>query len=235
MHGCLSGRYAGRREQAEAAPRTVEIQWDSKVVHTDIDREKRIFRKRAWVRQFFTVNRTRAGHRVVLEQLGPYRYRISMEPCIRVKCLSIQQPWADLILGGEKLVENRSRHWKQAAQRLEAGEGVSLGIHVSSGRSVWNGMSHQEKEDLAPGWDEGNDPNAGSVGGVVDVSQICPPERLSEELREHKFTKHNSQSCWVLGNPRILSQSFPVRTYGGLFDLNIPCRLLPANSQPYAW
>jgi DNA polymerase-3 subunit epsilon len=47
------------------------------VITTDIDRTKRIFRRRGWVSRFFKANRICAEDFVLLEQLGPYDYRIS--------------------------------------------------------------------------------------------------------------------------------------------------------------
>jgi hypothetical protein len=113
----------GGASKSDAAARKVEIECGSQVVQTDVVREKRIFRHRGWVRRFFSESRIAAGHRVLLEQLEPYRYRISKEPCTSVKCLSIQQPWVDLIFDRKKLVENRSRPWKEAMQNLGAGRG----------------------------------------------------------------------------------------------------------------
>src|SRR5262249_42899852 len=80
----------GGANKSKAAPRKIEVQWNSEVVHTDIDREKRIFRQRGWLRRFFAANNLAPGDRVVLERLGPYSYRVSAEP-LELTCLSIQQ------------------------------------------------------------------------------------------------------------------------------------------------
>src|SRR5262245_15860455 len=62
---------------ATRAGRLVRIHWGDEVVETDIDRTKNIFRKRSWLGKFFDANRIRVGDQVLLEQLGPYVYRVS--------------------------------------------------------------------------------------------------------------------------------------------------------------
>jgi hypothetical protein len=48
---------------------------------------------------------------------------------MRLKCLSIQQPWADLIMSGRKQVENRSWAWLKDRDWRREGS-VLLGIHA---------------------------------------------------------------------------------------------------------
>jgi hypothetical protein len=67
----------GGADARRAAPRTVRVQWGKEEVETDIDRAKRLFRKRGWVGRFFSENRIQAGDRVLLEQIEPYLYRVS--------------------------------------------------------------------------------------------------------------------------------------------------------------
>ncbi len=45
-------------------------------VHTDIAGDKKIFRKRAWVGEFFKVHRLQAGDKVVVEKTGDRRFHI---------------------------------------------------------------------------------------------------------------------------------------------------------------
>jgi hypothetical protein len=47
------------------------------MVETDIVSDKKIFRKRGWVRRFCAANQLQAGDKVLLEQLSPYLYRVS--------------------------------------------------------------------------------------------------------------------------------------------------------------
>ena len=104
---------------------------------------------------------------------------------MQLKCLSIQQPWADLILNGEKFVENRTWIWMQNRNWKLTGS-VPLGIHVSSGVTTWRKLDNDEREHYAPGWTKG-DSEVGGVQGVVDLVQICRPKDLPPRLRRHKF------------------------------------------------
>ena len=45
-------------------------------VHTDIAGDKKIFRKRSWVREFFEVHGMQAGDKVVIEHTGSNRYHV---------------------------------------------------------------------------------------------------------------------------------------------------------------
>lgn len=43
---------------------------------TDIARDKKIFRKRSWVGEFFRSHHLNAGDFVVIEQTGPFRFHV---------------------------------------------------------------------------------------------------------------------------------------------------------------
>jgi hypothetical protein len=45
---------------------------------TDLDGQKKFFRKRGWVREFFAITGAKAGDQVVVNLVGPYRYRVSL-------------------------------------------------------------------------------------------------------------------------------------------------------------
>ena len=69
----------GGSNRASAAPREIAVDWGGDaVVMTDLDGVKRFFRKRGWIREFFERNGARPGESVLVEQIGPYRYRVSM-------------------------------------------------------------------------------------------------------------------------------------------------------------
>ncbi len=67
----------GGPDESRAAARTVRVHWADEAVDTDVVREKHIFRRRGWVRKFFSAARVGVGDRVLLEQLEPYSYRVS--------------------------------------------------------------------------------------------------------------------------------------------------------------
>lgn len=61
------------------AKRDLTIEWGgADPVQTDIDGKKKIFRARGWVRDFFRLHRARAGDRVTIEEIAPYRYRVCL-------------------------------------------------------------------------------------------------------------------------------------------------------------
>jgi len=45
---------------------------------TDLDRAKKFFRKRAWIREFFDRHGVRAGDMVTVEEVAPYSYRVAL-------------------------------------------------------------------------------------------------------------------------------------------------------------
>jgi hypothetical protein len=65
---------------AAEAGRSVQVHWGSQCVETDVVRQRKIFRRRGWIRQFFVANCIAAGDRILLEQFGPYLYRLSRVP-----------------------------------------------------------------------------------------------------------------------------------------------------------
>lgn len=60
-----------------SAARTVCVEWNGGEVETDVVRSRNIFRRRAWVGRFFAANGIAAGDRVLLEQVEPYRFRVT--------------------------------------------------------------------------------------------------------------------------------------------------------------
>jgi hypothetical protein len=176
-----------------------------------------MFRKRAWVRQFFRENGVRAGDWVLLEQMEPYTYRVSR--LRELMCLSIQQPWADLILEGKKKVENRSwAWWKERNWKAEGS--IALAIHASKSLGVWKNYSEKKREELVPGWQPG-DSEIGAVLGVVELVGICRRNELPPRLKDHKFVDEKTDWCWMLAKPRRFSPSYP-QTGQVFFNWRIP-------------
>jgi len=70
----------GGSNQASAAHREIEVDWgDGNPVSTDIDGSKKFFRKRGWIREFFEQNAATPGDLVLIEEIGRYRYRMSLQ------------------------------------------------------------------------------------------------------------------------------------------------------------
>jgi hypothetical protein len=66
----------GGSDAGQAAPGCVRIYCDDEVIETDIDRTKKIFRKRSWLGRFFNRHRIQPGAHVLLERIEPYVYRL---------------------------------------------------------------------------------------------------------------------------------------------------------------
>ena len=67
----------GGSNRASAAQREIAVDWGgAAVVMTDLDGEKKIFRKRGWIREFFERNRAREGDLVRVEEVASYSYRV---------------------------------------------------------------------------------------------------------------------------------------------------------------
>jgi hypothetical protein len=219
----------GGANKKSAALKAVQIDFGSGSVDTDVVGNKKIFRRRGWVRRFFAENHLRAGDRIVLERLKPYSYRVSAEP-LRLTCISIQQPWADLILDGVKQIENRNWAWTDAHERVKAGEKVVLGIHVSSSRNIWQGLDEKQRQYFAPEWHDESSTCGGVVAGMVDVVRISKWQDLPEHLQRHKYTLAEYTWHWELANPRRLLA--PLRWPGNTrtFTAQVPRRLVPADN-----
>lgn len=70
----------GGSNKSKLAKRTVRLDWGGAVpVETDIDGEdKKLFRARGWIGAFFKLTGAAPGDVVVLEQVEPYRYRVTL-------------------------------------------------------------------------------------------------------------------------------------------------------------
>lgn len=67
----------GGGNEEQEAPAKLEVHFGiGEPVWTDVAGDKKIFRKRSWVREFFEAHALAAGSRVVIEKTGPYRFHI---------------------------------------------------------------------------------------------------------------------------------------------------------------
>jgi hypothetical protein len=70
----------GGSNKAMRAKRDVTIEWGgAESVQTDLDGQKKFFRSRGWIGAFYQLHRAKAGDRVVVEEIAPYRYRVTMK------------------------------------------------------------------------------------------------------------------------------------------------------------
>ena len=139
---------------------------------------------------------------------------------VTLKCLSIRQPWADLIMSGDKKVENRTWTWMKERNWKQEGP-VLLGIHASSNLAE---MSEEEERDFWPGDDE---KDIGCLLGVVDLVMICRPRQLPTDLRHHRHAVKDAHNwCWVLRNPRRFAEPIDAVGNARLFHVDVPDELL---------
>lgn len=69
----------GGSNRSEKATHEAVLDWGgASPAITDIDGEKQIFRARGWIKQFFEMTDACAGDRVLVEEAGPHRYRVSL-------------------------------------------------------------------------------------------------------------------------------------------------------------
>lgn len=70
----------GGSNRATRGKRDLVIQWGgAEPILTDLDGHKKFFRARGWIRAFYELHGARAGDRVVVEEVAPYRYRVSLK------------------------------------------------------------------------------------------------------------------------------------------------------------
>lgn len=128
-----------------------------------------------------------------------------------MKALTISQPYASLIVSGEKWVENRT--WATQYRG-------TLAIHAGKGKQY---LTREEMRDYP----------IGCVIGFVDLVGCVPLEwaeqfagysasqatyggRTLEEIVSHKHAE--GPYCWILANPIALPEPLPTRGSLGLWD-----------------
>lgn len=122
-----------------------------------------------------------------------------------MKCLSIRQPWAHLIVNGIKDVENRV--WAPAYRgTLLIHGGLTVHRAAFSYLARWHGI------DVDP-----SELQLGVILGAVDLVD-CRKMRTSRWHRRGDFG-------WYLENPRRLRTPIPYKGQLKLFE--VPDRLLP--------
>lgn len=126
------------------------------------------------------------------------------------KCLSVKQPWAELIIRGDKPVENRT--WSTAHR----GE---LYIAAAKSRSWWR-QTEEHRTLWAPSPD---DLAFGAIIGAVTVVDCLPLPECTEQFGTDGYAK--GPWCWVLTDPRRLSKPIPIEGKLRLFNLPSSLRL----------
>lgn len=124
------------------------------------------------------------------------------------RAITICQPYAELIMSGRKLVENRS--WR-------TGYRGPLLIHA--------GKSKEWLYDSYRNWPHPETLTFGAIVGIVDLVACLEYESINEGscpdeyvfLRDHIHTE--GPWCWVVASPRRLAEPIPYRGQQGLFGV----------------
>ena len=117
-----------------------------------------------------------------------------------MKALTICQPYAELILRGDKPVENRKWYCHYRGPLL---------IHAGKSRD-WLGTWREEIPDLV----------FGAIVGIVTVVHCGKPHRVRAEFPTIAENEHiEGPYCIVLDAPRRLVEPIPYRGQQGLFNV----------------
>jgi len=120
----------------------------------------------------------------------------------RLRCLSIQQPWAWMICSGDKDIENRN--WKTDFRG-------TIAIHASTKVTQVNGLLKKDKVKQV----KSGDFEYGAIIGLADI------ESISIYGREHETNPHAfGPYCWKMTNGRFLKNPIPMMGKLGLVYLS---------------
>lgn len=129
-----------------------------------------------------------------------------------MKCLSIQQPWASLICGGIKDVENRSWRVKDAPGRILIHAGKSMRFNPEEiplffEVLISNAITCGYIPEIA-------DMPMGAIIGYADIVGFTE-ECTSDWAQEG----HGAEWKWQIENARLFKSPIPYRGWQGLFEV----------------
>lgn len=129
-----------------------------------------------------------------------------------MKAITVWQPWAQLIVTGQKLVENRVKPhpWRSAI-------GKRIAIHAGINRRGIDQAGHFGFQVLPVGSVVGF-VNVVAVLSVDDIRSGKCPERY-RHLADHEHTE--GPFCIVLEKPEALPEPIPAKGAQGLWELRL--------------
>jgi hypothetical protein len=145
-----------------------------------------------------------------------------------MKCITICQPYAELIMRGDKRVENRTWPCVLAGLRPSLDKPVEMLIHAGKSRN-WLTLGPSGTRDEVYRIDVADMP-FGAIQGVAslvgcysieameryaDTAKYLPPQM--QWLPDHPHTI--GPWCWVLQDARRFSKPIPYRGAQGVFDV----------------
>ena len=123
-----------------------------------------------------------------------------------MKVLSVQQPWAELIVVGYKDVENRVRRSHYRGRLL---------IHASGKIDKW-GM-----EDILAALREGGNEEAAAFLAVAPTGCIVGQVEMVDCVTEHPSDWFDGPFGYVLANPLYFETPIPMKGKLGIYDLPV--------------
>jgi activating signal cointegrator 1 len=138
-----------------------------------------------------------------------------------VKCLSLMQPWASLVILGHKRIETRT--WKPRGVTVPE----VIAIHASGKwtpgtRDLCRGFGFAEFLAQVEGYTNWADLPTGKVLGCVTLSGCKPVEELRDTItdKERRLGLYtDGRQGWLLDKPVPLAEPFPFRGALGLFQV----------------
>ncbi len=144
---------------------------------------------------------------------------------MRIKALSLWQPWADAIRVGVKQIETRS--WPTTYRGWLAIHAAKKPIQAAIRESCEENAAEGFK-DFAEHWvGDLSKLDFGAIICVVKLSDCRPTEALIEEVEEDEGLWGNYDGgCWgwLLNDGPVIdiNPAIPVRGHQGLFDWEVP-------------
>ncbi len=132
-----------------------------------------------------------------------------------MNCLSLSQPWADVMVFGPKGIENRK--WATTFRGmilLQAAKSVDRSDVAGSAAAKFYGGIYQARPELA-----GRLGVAGAIIGRAKVTKIVSPE-IAREFYPDQAEFIFGPYCWVLEDRQSLKSPFPIRGEMGLFKVS---------------
>lgn len=152
-----------------------------------------------------------------------------------MKCLSVRQPWAHLILCGVKPVENRSWYTDfRGPLLIHAGTKADPDA-LEALASIGEDIGHGAATALVMEWAAGTSPQCrpstarGAIIGVVDVVECWNVGTTFSRLPDARPWACGP-FCWVLRNPGVFPEPIPYKGRLGLFD--VPDDVIPEGWVP---
>lgn len=134
-------------------------------------------------------------------------------------CLSIQQPFVEQIMRGDKRVEYRT--WRTRFVGW-------LGIHASKGRQTLNGYDEEELAEVLPGWTP-SEADFGHLVGFAWLAGCCRYRELPAELQDlDDPSDAEDYWCWLLKAPTRMHPPMPAKGNATLFYLDVEPTALPS-------